>query len=183
MPEIIPPSFRLVAGAAVASVLALTLACSSPDFAYAPSPGTGSVKEPDPSTLAHYEITPASLPRPNASVDAENPPNVIPRPADARLVMPPGFEIATYAEGNLQRPRWLALAPNGDVFVSESQGGRITVLRDTNGDGAADARFVWATGLLQPFGMAFWKGYLYVGNTDAVVRFAYRPGQFNPEGT
>jgi glucose/arabinose dehydrogenase len=127
--------------------------------------------------LAHYEITPASLPPPNATEDAVNPPDVIPRPRGAQLRQPPGFEIGTFAEGGFERPRWMALAPNGDVFVADSEAGRVIVLRDTNGDGAADARFTFASGLKQPFGMAFWRDYFYVGNTDAVVRFTYKPGQ------
>jgi glucose/arabinose dehydrogenase len=75
----------------------------------------------------------------------------------------------------------MALAPNGDVFVAESQEGRIKILRDTNGDGKVDERFEFASGLSRPFGMAFWKDYLYVGNTDAVLRFKYKPGQTKAE--
>jgi glucose/arabinose dehydrogenase len=75
----------------------------------------------------------------------------------------------------------MALAPNGDVFVAEpgpqANTGRILVLRDRDNDGRADERFVFATGLMQPFGMAFWKDYFYVANTNAVVRFKYKPGQ------
>lgn len=79
-------------------------------------------------------------------------------------------------------PRWLALAPNGDVFVADARAGRILVLRDSHGSGRADRRFVFASGLKQPFGMAFWHEYLYVGNTNAVVRFRYRPGHAIPSG-
>lgn len=133
-------------------------------------------------TPGHYELTPAGLPPPNATPDAENPPKLIKPPADARLQLPPGFEISAYAEGDFTWPRWLALAPNGDVFVSDAEIGKILILRDTDGDGKADARFVFASDLQQPFGMAFNGGYLYVGNTDAVVRFRYTPGQTKAEG-
>src|SRR3712207_2241223 len=70
--------------------------------------------------LRHYEIKPSDLPPPNATPDAENGPRVIPRPAGAELQLPPGFKAAVYAEGgDFRRPRWMALAPNGDVFVAD----------------------------------------------------------------
>jgi glucose/arabinose dehydrogenase len=132
--------------------------------------------------LQRHVITPESLPPPDLSHQAVNPPRNIPRPEGARLLMPPGFAVETWAEGNLDRPRWMALAPNGDVFVAESIPGRIAIFRDSNGDGKADKHFVFKTGLARPFGMAFWKDYLYVGNTNAVVRFKYKAGQTAAEG-
>ena len=79
----------------------------------------------------------------------------------------------------LQFARFMALAPNGDVFLAEPvrAAGAITILRDANRDGVAETRETFATGLNRPFGLAFWKDYLYVGNNDSVVRFAYRAGQ------
>ncbi len=72
----------------------------------------------------------------------------------------------------------MALAPNGDVFVAEPvrNAARITVLRDADGDGTAERREVFATELNRPFGLVFWKNYLYVGNNDSVVRFPYMAG-------
>jgi len=135
-----------------------------------------------PAAPGHYDITPASLPPPAVAQGPRNNPNIVPRPAGANLTLPPGFTISEFAEGDLKNPRWMALAPNGDVFVAESQEGRIKILRDKNGDGKVDERFEFASGLSRPFGMAFWKEYLYVGNTDAVVRFKYKPGQTKAEG-
>jgi glucose/arabinose dehydrogenase len=148
---------------------------------------TQTASQPSAATTAssaqrHYNLTPASLPPPNASPDAVNPPNVIPKPAGAELRLPQGFEASTFAEGGFVRPRWMALAPNGDVFVADSEAGSIIILRDTNRDGVAEERFTFATGLKQPFGMAFWRDYFYVGNTDAVVRFRYQTGQTKAEG-
>jgi glucose/arabinose dehydrogenase len=134
------------------------------------------------SPLRHYNITLKDLPQPNATPNAVNPSRVIPKPEGASLTLPPGFAVETYAEGDLRRPRWMALAANGDVFVSEHQAGRITILRDGNSDGRVDERFVFAEGLKQPFGLAFWRDYLYVGNVNAVVRFKYKPGQTKAEG-
>jgi glucose/arabinose dehydrogenase len=134
-----------------------------------------------PGELRHYNITLADLPPPQVQKGPVNFSRVVPRPAGAELTLPAGFEIGTYAEGDLQRPRWLAQAPNGDVFVAESEGDRISILRDSNGDGKVDERFVFASGLSRPFGMAFWRDYLYVGDTDAVIRFKYKPGQTKAE--
>lgn len=132
--------------------------------------------------LQKYVITPSDLPPPRPEEDSNNPPRVVPMPADAKFTLPPGFEINLFAEGDFQRPRWLALAPNGDVFLADSRAGSVIVLRDKNGDGVADERFTFASGLTEPFGLAFWRDYLYVGNTNAVVRFSYKPGMTAAQG-
>lgn len=122
-------------------------------------------------------VDPRSLPRPFHTESAIRPSRIIPQPADAKLYVPKGFRVNVFAEGNLVYPRWMALAPNGDVFVSDSRANRIVVLRDTDNDGKADKRWVWSDKLDQPFGMAFHRDWLYVANTDAVVRFNYTRGQ------
>jgi glucose/arabinose dehydrogenase len=134
------------------------------------------------SLLRHHDVTLKGLPAPNATPSAVNPPRVIPKPEDARLALPPGFAIEPYFDTGLQSPRWLALAPSGDVFVAESRAGRISVLRDANNDGRVDEKFTFAEGLKQPFGMAFHQNHIYVGTVDAVVRFKYSPGQTRAEG-
>ncbi len=139
-------------------------------------------KPTDANARKHHEITPGSLPPPGSTPSAVNGPRVVPRPEGAELTLPEGFQVSPYAEGGFDEARWLALAPNGDVFVSDHKAGSILILRDTNNDGRADQRFVFASGLMQPFGMAFWHDYLYVGNTNAVVRFKYKPGQTKAEG-
>lgn len=143
-------------------------------------------QSPEQQPLKHYDIKLSDLPPPEVQRGPVNPSKVIPKPEGASLVTPPGFQVSVWAEGDLNRARWMALAPNGDVFVSEPgrepNTGRILVLRDKNNDGKADERFVFATGLMQPFGMAFWKDYFYVANTNAVVRFKYKPGQTVAEG-
>src|SRR5438309_5301723 len=135
------------------------------------------------SSLTHHEIKPADLPPPNVKNGPTNPPRVIPKPEGAKLNLPPGFEINTFAEGGFEQPRWMALAPNGDVFLADAAAaGKLIVLRGTNNDGVADQRFTFAENLFQPFGIGFWKDYVYVGNTNAVVRFHYQPGQTKAEG-
>jgi glucose/arabinose dehydrogenase len=107
---------------------------------------------------------------------------VIAQPSNAKLYLPKGFTINVFAEGGFVYPRWMALAPNGDVFVADSRANSVLVLRDADADGRAESRFVFSDKLRQPFGMAFWGDWLYVANTDSVVRFRYKPGQTAAEG-
>ncbi len=125
------------------------------------------------------------LPLPYASESASKSPNVVPIPQDSVLKVPAGFVVNVYAEG-LDRPRWLALTPDGDVLVTETRQNRIRRLRDTNSDGVADVKETFATpsnGLNQPFGMAFAGNSFFLGNTDAVLRFPYQKGQGQLTGT
>jgi len=123
----------------------------------------------------------------------------------AMPVAAPGMRVALFAKG-LDHPRWLYVLPNGDVLVAETnappkpddaQGikgwvmglvmkragaavpsaNRITLLRDSNGDGVVDLRTVLLDGLNSPFGMALIDNNLYVANSDAVLRFPYKPGE------
>lgn len=135
----------------------------------------------DASSLKHYDIRPDRLPKPFATSSASNPSATAVRPAGTRLVLPAGFQIATFANG-FKEPRSMALAPNGDVFVADAQAGTIIVLRDANHDGVVETRWTFAGSLDRPFGLAFRPGFLYVGNTDAVVRFGYEPGQTAARG-
>lgn len=122
-----------------------------------------------------------SLPPPHSTPSAQNPPRVVPRPRGASLRVPTGFRVGLFAEG-LSNPREMSVAPNGDIFVAESRANRLRVLRDADGDGKPEVNQVFIRGLRQPFGIAFHQGYLYIGNTDAVVRLPYRTGQLKAAG-
>jgi len=124
-----------------------------------------------------------SLPPPFQTPWFRKPTKVVPMPAGHQLLAPAGFAVNVYADG-LQFARFMALAPNGDVFLAEPtrDAAKITVLRDADRDGVAEARETFATGLNRPFGLAFWKNYLYVGNNDSVVRYAYAAGQTHATG-
>lgn len=176
--KIIHAARALLAPVATMQLLALC-ACAQPTG----RPQSDSSDDKSSSGLGHYEIKPESLPPPYATEDATDPPNVVPRPSGAELHLPLGFEISTFAEDNFEMPRGLALAPNGDVFVTDSRAGRLIILRDKDGDGKPDERFVFAKGLNLPYGAAIWQDYVYVGNTDAVLRFKYKPGQTKAEGS
>jgi len=135
-----------------------------------------------PAKLGTYNISPSSLPPPDTSSPAKNPPKLIEKPADAELTLPPGFKAAVYAEGDFKRPRGVLGAPNGDLLVTDSVAGTVVVLRDADKDGRAEERSVFASGLNRPYGLAWWRDYLYVANTDAVVRFNYKKGQTKAAG-
>ena len=93
----------------------------------------------------------------------------------------PVLMIELYASG-FRDPRFLLTAPNGDIFVVESRANRIKALRDTKGSGKPDVVETFVEhGLNKPFGIAFYPPgndpqYLYVANTDGIIRFPYRNG-------
>lgn len=138
--------------------------------------------------LRHFEkasvhsIDPSEMPEPFATESARKPSRLVPQPEGAALSLPSGFRMNVFAEGDLRNPRMMAEAPNGDVFVSDSIANRIVVFRDKDGDGRSDERFVFTEDTVQPFGMAFHKEWLYVANTNSVVRFTYKSGQTRADG-
>ena len=132
-------------------------------------------------------ITIADLPPPNASRSASNSPRVVSRPRGAQLQVPAGFKIEQYASG-FRDPRVLRTAPNGDIFVTESRADQIKVMRDKDDDGRPEQTELFTeNGLKKPFGIAFYPPgpdpqYLYVANTDGVIRFPYRNGDLKARG-
>jgi glucose/arabinose dehydrogenase len=125
-------------------------------------------------------IKPEDLPRPGATPSSANVSHIVPRPPAALPQVPAGFKIELFAEG-LNGPRQMRLAPNGDIFVAETRAGRIRVLRAADGDSKPSANEVYASRLKQPFGIAFYPSgdnpqWVYVANTDSVVRFPYKVG-------
>jgi glucose/arabinose dehydrogenase len=134
---------------------------------------------------ASHKITVADLPPPREAESIDNGPNMIPRPSGAWPSAPAGFKVDLYADG-LDNPRLMRTAPNGDLFVAEGGPGKVIVLRGLAGGRAAE-RERFASGLNKPFGLAFYPPgneprWLYVGNTDAVVRFPYRNGDLQARG-
>ncbi|MGD0865858.1 MAG: PQQ-dependent sugar dehydrogenase [Rhizomicrobium sp.] len=123
----------------------------------------------------HFSVLPQDMPKPFATPAADNSSKTIPRPAAAMPSVPAGFAVSIFASG-LTNPRWMAVAPNGDVFLSEPKAGKITLLRDTTGAGHADRIATFATGFSMPHGLAFHDGALYVADLNAVYRLGYRDG-------
>jgi len=131
-------------------------------------------------------IRPSDLPAPYASNSAENVVSVVAKPADAKLSVPSGFTVKLLAN-NLKQPRLIRVAPNGDIFIAESGAGQIRVLRLSDAGDEVIANEIFASGLRLPFGIAFYPNgddprWVYVANTDSVVRFRYRNGDLRADG-
>src|SRR5579863_6337931 len=108
----------------------------------------------------------SELPEPYATPAVANNNTLIPRPAGVMPQAPKGFKVSIYA-ADLSFPRFPAVAPNGDVFVSERLANKITLLRDSKAAGAADQRFTFAEGLHNPSGVAVHGGYVYISDQIA----------------
>jgi glucose/arabinose dehydrogenase len=179
-----------VANILATAAIAITVSACAGVATLPVSAGTGphpTLPEPQPGLIPTVHIAPA-----------------VGWPAGATPQAAAGLRVAAFASG-LDHPRWLYVLPNGDVLVAESNAppkpddakgmrgwltglmmqragagapsaNRITLLRDTDGDGVADLRTVLLEGLNSPFGMALVADQLYVANSDAVLRFPYKPG-------
>ena len=134
---------------------------------------------------AVHRITVADLPAPFATEASNNGPKVVPRPEGAVPQAVAGYTVTQYADG-LENPRLIRTAPNGDLFVAETGPGRIRVLRGRDASGKAQDVEVFAADLNRPFGIAFYPAtnpqYVYVGNTDSIVRFPYKTGDLKASG-
>ena len=133
-----------------------------------------------------HKITVADLPQPYATTSVDNGPDLAPRPKDAWPQAPAGFKVDLYAT-DLHNPREIRTAPNGDLFVAESDPGNVKVFRGVGKDGRPAQTETFATGLKKPFGIAFYPPgpdpqWVYIGNTDSVVRFSYKNGDLKASG-
>ncbi|HEY0569086.1 MAG TPA: sorbosone dehydrogenase family protein [Xanthobacteraceae bacterium] len=131
-------------------------------------------------------IRPEDLPKPGATASAASVARVVPRPPSALPQVPAGFKIELFAEG-LTGPRQMRVAPNGDVFVAETRAGRIRILRAADGNAKPSVNDIYASGLNRPFGIAFFPTgqdpqWVYVANTNSVVRFPYKKGDTKSAG-
>ena len=176
--------YRLLTASALFMIAAWTLSCAtaqndSREMTFAP--GTGPIDK-------------LALPAPFATPSARNTSKVIGWPKSKMPMPAPGFEVSLFAE-NLDNPRQAYVLPNGDILVVEAtrewpgradrpekSANRITLFRDTNGDGKPEVREVFLTGLNMPHGMAALGNWFYVGNTDGVVRYPYNAGQTKIDG-
>jgi glucose/arabinose dehydrogenase len=118
--------------------------------------------------------TKPQLPPPFQTKSANNGPEEAKPPAGFLPEVVNGFRVNIFANG-FKQPRWLAVAPDGDIFVADSAAGTIAVLRDAQNTGGAQQREEFAKGLDQPYGIAFRGDYVYVGDTDELLRFRYDP--------
>lgn len=136
-------------------------------------------------------ITPADLPPPTLTEndpeapDFENMAKVVAAPDGKMPDVPEGFEVEVFASG-LNKPRVMRVAPNGDLFLSESGSGRVLVFAAGGPEGAAAEPEVFAEGLNQPYGIVFHPpeapSHVYVAAANQVVRYPYRDGDRNASG-
>lgn len=112
------------------------------------------------------------LPAPFATKSAGNGPASARPPEGFLPTVPAGFRVNLFATG-FKRPRFLTVAPNGDIFVADTGAGQVIILRDAQHTGSAQQREIFAENLVQPFGIAFHDDYVYVANMTSLMRFRY----------
>lgn len=164
--------------------------------AASPTASSAPVKDPSPHppfTDFRYEkpgvsrkITVADLPQPYATKSSDNGAELVARPDNVWPQAPEGFKVELYAAG-LDNPRLLRRAPNGDIFLAESEPGRIRVFRGMTGDGKPEQVAIFAEGLKSPYGIAFYPPgpnpeWVYIGDTNEVIRFPYHNGDLKASG-
>jgi glucose/arabinose dehydrogenase len=162
---------------------------AAPDTAKSSSTLTGQAAFTDylhESPGTRRKVTVADLPAPDPSESVDNGAHMVPRPEGAWPVAPKGFKVELYATG-LDNPRLIRTAPNGDIFLAESQTGKVKVFRGVKPDGTPNQVSEFAAGLNLPFGINFYPAganpkWVYVGNTDGVIRFPYQNGDLVARG-
>jgi glucose/arabinose dehydrogenase len=155
----------------------------------------------DADTVKNTAKQAVNLPAPYDTKSTKTYCKVIGWPTDKMPVAPAGFTVSQFA-GNLDNPRNIFVAPNGDVFVSQANtelnaieriganiigvgksqkygksANNIILLRDTNGDGVPDLKTVFLANLNQPYGILILDNWFYVANTDGLLRYPYKAGQ------
>lgn len=131
-------------------------------------------------------IRPDDLPKPYANRSTSNSAGVADMPADAKLQLPPGFSAELVASG-IDNPRVVRVAPNGDLFVADSKANQVRIYRLAEGSASPVQGGIFAGNLKRPYGIAFYPPgadpqWIYVANSDSIVRFAYRNGDLKASG-
>lgn len=181
------------------AMLACTLIFAACNSNKTTSTATGSA---DTAATAVQQV---NLPQPFATEPKEKFSKVIGWPEDRTPVAPTGFTVKPYADG-LVNPRWIYVAPNGDVLVAETNKkekaakkianavsgkaksgnqevpNRITLFRDADKDGIPEVKETFLSGLNMPFGMLILNNSFYVANTDGVWQYPYQEGQTRISG-
>jgi glucose/arabinose dehydrogenase len=131
--------------------------------------------------LAAVLVDPGHLPPPFATPAADNHPTVVPRPPGAQLHIPSGFTISVWAEGFVQ-PRYLLQGNHGEILLSDSGAGTEAEGTPSHrgiiyvfANGSSQNRKTLIRGLNRPYGLALWRNYLYVAESDSVKRYPYDP--------
>ncbi len=114
------------------------------------------------------------LPEPFATPSAKNAPTVIPRPATGQLKLPPGFRVEEYIDG-IERPRYMALGPSKELLITPTPApdGAIWLAQGKD-------KKILLEKLDRPYGIAFWKEYLYVAEATSIKRYKYDAKTMTP---
>ncbi|MBV9971150.1 MAG: PQQ-dependent sugar dehydrogenase, partial [Xanthobacteraceae bacterium] len=132
------------------------------------------------------KITVGDIPAPLETPSASSFSRVVAKPAGASLSTLPGFTVAPFATG-MGGARVIRVAPNGDIFVARSNEGKVMILRAAPGAEKPDTVETFASGLGQPYGIAFYPPgpdpkWVYIAGTRDVVRYPYQSGALKPSG-
>ena len=133
-----------------------------------------------------HRIDVANLPAPFATESARQFPRITPKPDSASLKLPPGFKIDVFTR-DIEGPRVMRLAPNGDIFVAEEKSGRVKVLHPAADGASVASSATFASGLTQPFGIQFYPAgaearWVYISEMNRVMRYPYKVGDTKPSG-
>lgn len=144
----------------------------------------GDWQEDGPGVKRH--ITPEDLEEPDLTASTSNPPEDAAMPPDATPQVPEGFKVEMVAEG-IENPRVIRFAPNGDMFVANSEAGEVLVYRFAEGSAEPTEESVFAEKLNQPYGIAFYPPgenpeWVYIAESDGLKRFAYASGDLKASG-
>jgi glucose/arabinose dehydrogenase len=129
-----------------------------------------------------YNLSADEMPAPNTTPPNYLAPYTFGRTTGLAPRSPKGFSVSIFA-AKVGDARWLAVAPNGDVFLAASGNGKIMMLRDEKGVGVATRITTFAAGFTLPHGLAFHDGALYVADVRAIWRCPYRDGDEIARGT
>ncbi|MEO7144263.1 MAG: PQQ-dependent sugar dehydrogenase [Bryobacteraceae bacterium] len=115
----------------------------------------------------------AQLPPPYETPSVKNGPKIVDRPGNAAFHVPPGFHVEEYAAG-FARPRFMIVGPSGEILLSDAaEDGAVYVLTDPGHQQRNPERRKLVDHLLKPYGLAFWKDYLYIAETTSIKRYKY----------
>lgn len=127
-----------------------------------------------------FQLTRQQLPPPFHTPSVNNRPQVIPQPDGVQHRVPAGFSVEAFTDG-FEKPRFMLLGPNNEILLSDSADkGSVYVLLDKNRDGKIDEKIKILEGLDRPYGLAFWKDYLYVAERTSLKRYKYDPKTMKP---
>ncbi len=177
--------YRTLARLTVSLTGGITLLAGAAQAATLTGPAAyGDWRDDHPGVVRH--LAPGDQPPPYATHSSSNGPSLADMPRGAAPQAPAGFSVQLFASG-LENPRTIRVAPNGDIFIAESNSGQIRVMRASDGAARPERTDLFATGLDQPFGIAFFPPgpdpqWVYVANINSVQRIPYRSGDLKARG-